>query len=99
MHGVAPEKPPPVTLPPPLLHFATAVRSWPSTPRPHAVPPASVHWTEVGVNDGENPGGQGLGLNFVLHINFCIFPHETCDRKSETSRYLITNQKSLIFFK
>lgn len=35
---------------------------------------AGIHLSGVGINDGENQGGQGLGLNFVLCINFCIFP-------------------------
>lgn len=46
-----------------------------SFPRsPHAVHTAGIHLSGVGINDGENQGGQGLGLNFVLCINFCIFP-------------------------
>ena len=43
-------------------------------PRPPEIPTAGAHLSERGVGDGEPQGGQGLRLNFVLCVTFCLFP-------------------------
>ena len=80
----------PKNLPPVILHpftFCQLQYELGIYPKSSCSTHTGSHLSEVGINDGENQGGQGPGLNFVLPTNFYIFPHEACacDLKSETS--------------
>ena len=73
-------------LPSTHLHCISCHMSWSPTPSPHAVYSANIRLSEVYVNEGENRSGQGISssllrLNFVLHINFRMFPMKSRSSK------------------